>query len=195
MTGDFTAAEIPEAVKDYLVAHVKPSRIEHTKGVVKTAEELSRRFGADPAKAMTASWFHDMARNLPIEKLDSYVLSFDLGRRLLGNPDLSHSKVAAALMKRDFGVRDQEILDAVAFHTTARAGMGPVEKVVFLADAIEPGRSYPGVDEIREEALRDLDRACLMSLEGTIGFLREKGVYIDPDTIEARDHFAEIIKG
>jgi len=176
------------------MVYMKPSRREHTERVMKTAEKLAERFGADVEKAKTASRYHDMARNMPVEELDEAVRRWDLGENLIGRPNLSHSKVACEIMRRDLGIEDEDILASVAFHTTGRAGMCLLEKVVFLADAIEPGRDYPGVDEIREATEIGLDEGCLRSLENTIQHINEQGGYMDPDTIEARDYLAEKLK-
>lgn len=191
----FTAEEAIEAVKIYMRANMKPSRREHTENVVKTAQKLSERFGGDDVKATVASWYHDLARNLPQEELDRLVVDFEIGPQYIGRPNLSHSKVAVELMKRDFGIDDREILDAVSYHTTGRAGMSLLEKIVFLADAIEPGRDYPGVGEIREAAEVDIDKACLISLENTIKHVMDRGGYMDPDTIKARDELRSMFEG
>ena len=158
----------------------------HTEGVLECALAMAERFGADADKAEVAIICHDVYRG----RDDALIDEFGIEDRYKNNANLSHSKLAAAMMERDLGIEDREILDAVSFHTTGRKGMTTLEKIVFLADAIEKGRDYPGVDDIRKQAETDLDAACLMSLEGTIGFLKEQGLgedEIDKDTIEARD--------
>lgn len=190
----FIAEEAIERAKSYLEANMKPSRRQHTESVVKTAQKLCDRFGGDKTKATVASWYHDLARNLPVEELDRRVRQWGLDENIIGRPNLSHSKVACEMMKRDFGIDDEDILAAVAFHTTGRAGMSLLEKIVFLADGIEPGRDYPGLEDIRETASTDLDRACLISLENTIKHVTEQGNYMDPDTIEARDELRSKIE-
>ncbi len=162
----------------------------HTEGVLECALAMAERFGADADKAEVAVICHDVYRGRDDETLNALIDEFGIEERYKNNANLSHSKLAAAMMERDLGIEDREILDAVSFHTTGRKGMTTLEKIVFLADAIEKGRDYPGVDDIRKQAETDLDAACLMSLEGTIGFLKEQGLgedEIDKDTIEARD--------
>ena len=97
-------------------------------------------------------------------------------------------------MERDFDVKDPDIINAVSFHTTGRAGMSTLEKVVYLADAIEPNRVYPGVDELRREADEDLDKACLLSLKNTADFVRSAGKYLDEDTLHAKDYLEKVIE-
>ena len=111
----------------------------------------------------------------------------------MDNPNLSHGKVAAVIMKRDFGIEDEDIVNAVSFHTTGRAGMSKLEKIIFLADAIEPGRNYPTVDEIRALAYINLEKACISSLTRTVEYIKGIGEYLDPDTINAINDLKEKI--
>ena len=182
-------AEIRRA-KEYMQEHMKESRRAHTEGVVKTAELLARRFGADADRSVTAAWFHDLVRNLPPQQLNEYVRSFRLPERYLNDPNLSHGKIAAKLMEEEYGIKDPDLLNAVANHTTGRAGMSLLEKVVFLADVIEPGRSHPTVDETRRLAETDLDAACIHAMDRTLEYVRSLGQVPDPDTIEARNDLA-----
>ncbi len=166
----------------------------HTQGVLKAALEMAGRFGADRDKTEIAVICHDVYRGRDDETLNALIDEFGIDHRYRNNANLSHSKLASAMMKRDLGIEDEEILNAVSFHTTGRKGMTTLEKIVFLADAIEEGRDYPGVDDIRKKAETDLDGACLMSLEGTIAFLKSQGKdedEIDKDTIEARDDLVD----
>lgn len=174
-----------------MAEHMKPSRRRHTEGVVKTARILAERFGADPDRAVTAAWFHDLVRNLPPEELNGYVRRFRLDPRYLDQPNLSHGRIAAALMAEEYGITDPGILNAVANHTTGRAGMDTLEKVVFLADVIEPGRSHPTVDETRALAETDLDAACIHAMDRTLEYVRDQGITPDPDTIAARNDLAK----
>lgn len=97
-------------------------------------------------------------------------------------------------MARDFGITDKDILNAVNYHTTGRKGMSLLEKIIYIADLIEPGRNYTGVEDIREMALKDLDKALLASLEQSISFVREKGYDLDNDTVEAKNDIIKKIK-
>ena len=191
---DYTDSDVIKSVVKYMEENAKSSRVEHTRGVVETAEELAAKYGADPAKARLAAWAHDIGKNLPLDVLDGYVDEYDLGERLLGNPNLSHSKVAEIIAKRDFGIDDRDVLNAIAYHTTGREGMSLLEKIVFLADAIEPGRDHPGVEEVRDLARIDLDRACLRVLDSTIDYVESQGLELDRDSIKARDWFRKTVE-
>ncbi len=175
----------------YIEENLSPKRLRHTYAVADEARKLAERYGADADKAELAALFHDMCRSMPAEELDGYIDELGLPDRLKGNVNLAHSKVAAALMKRDFHIDDEDMINAVAFHTTGRAGMSTLEKIVFLADAIEPGRDYPSVERLRKLAYEDLDKACISSLSHTIGYVEKKGDLMDPDTVSALDYLKE----
>lgn len=185
--------KLKEKILEYIRARLKESRLQHTYRVAETAVAMALREGADVRKAEIAALLHDCARNLPSERLNSLVDELGLPRRYRDNVNLSHSKVGAAFADRLFDIEDREILDAISYHTTGRSGMGTLEKIVFLADAIEPGRDYPGVEAIRDAAEESLDRGCLKSLEGTIEFLKAADKFIDNDTIEAFNDIKEKI--
>ena len=184
---------LKEKILEYIRMNLKESRLQHTYRVAETAVAMARREGADVRKAEIAALLHYCARNLSPEKLNSLVEELGLPDRYRDNVNLSHSKVGAAFAGRLFNIDDREILDAISYHTTGRCRMTTLEKIVFLADAIEPGRDYPGVEAIRDAAEESLDRGCLKSLEGTIEFLKAADKFIDNDTIEAFNDIKEKI--
>ncbi len=169
----------------YIEKNLTEKRLTHTYSVVEEAVKLAIHYGEDPEKARIAALFHDMFRSTSVQALNMFIRQLGLPNNIIDNPNLSHGKVAAVIMKRDYGVEDEDIINAVSYHTTGRAGMSKLEKIIFLADAIEPGRSYPTVEETRALAYVDLDRACISSLERTVEYIRGKGEYLDPDTESA----------
>lgn len=187
-------SEQSEKIKKYLENNLKEKRIIHTYSVVNEAVKLAERYGEDTEKAGFAALCHDMCRGMSTAVLNMYVRQLGLPKSLIDKPNLSHGKVAAEILKKDYGITDDEILNAVSYHTTGRAGMSVFEKIIFLADAIEPERTYPTVDETRALAYIDLDRACINSLERTIEYINGTGNYLDPDTIKARDDLKEKLK-
>lgn len=180
-----------DSIEVYLEKNLSEKRKAHVKGVVDTAEQLAKAYGADPDKARQAALFHDMFRSTPVDVLNMYVRQLGLDKVYLDNANLAHGPIAAMIMERDYGIQDPDILQAVRYHTTGRAGMSLLEKVLFLADAIEPGREYPGVGQIRELAVRSLDKACLCSMERSITYIRERGLFLHEDTIKARNDLKE----
>ncbi len=185
-TMDYTEyRELKKRAIDYIESGLSDKRIEHTYAVTDEAVKLAEHYGADPMKVEIAALLHDMARSMPVEAMNMYVKHLGLPERYKDNPNLSHSKIGAELAAKELGIDDEEILNGISYHTTGRANMSLIEKIVFLADAIEPGRSYPGADEIRKLVYEDIDAACACSLEGTIEFIASKGEYLDEDTVKA----------
>ncbi len=181
-------------IKEYIERNYSEKRKIHTEGVRVTAMELARRYGADPAKAELAALFHDMYRGVSENSLNYYVKHLGLDEKYMNNCNLAHGKIAAIVMKRDFEITDDDIVNAVSYHTTGRENMSLLEKIIYLADAIEPNRVYPGVDELRKLADEDLDKACLLSLTNTINFVRASGKYLDEETVRAKEDLERKIK-
>lgn len=176
-------AEALENVKNLLPER----RYQHTLGVVQAALELADRFGADRDKAELAAILHDIAKYFPEEEMVETIRSHaELDDELLNyHPSLWHAPVGALYVRDRLGVDDPEVLDAIRYHTTGRRGMTLLDKVVFLADYIEPGRDFPGVQEVRDIARTDLDAACAQALANTIRFLIEQYHDVYPDTLLA----------
>ena len=163
-------------------------RWRHTEGVMATAISLAKLYGEDPERAELASILHDVAKYWPVEKQKSIIMDNGLrGDVLLYDKELWHAPVGAWVAEHDFGIKDEGVLDAIRYHTSGRSGMSKLEKIVWLADYIEPGRDFPGVDAIREIAESSLEEALLAAMNATISFLTVKEKKIYPLTIEARD--------
>ncbi len=182
-----------DKIKAHIEKNFSEKRKIHTYGVVKTAIELAEQYGCDVEKAKLAAYFHDLYRSIPVNVLNYHVKHLELDKKYIDNPNLSHGKIAAEMIKRDYDITDQDIINAVSFHTTGRAGMSLLEKIIYIADAIEPNRNYPGVNDLRRAVKEDLDKACLMSLSHTIDYVSSEGNYLDEDTIHAKEYFEEII--
>lgn len=166
---------------------LKGPRLEHTFGVVDAAIELAERYGVNKDQAKLAAIFHDYAKLMPINELREVLLESNEDERLLTyHPELWHGPAAAYLLSKDYHISDVDVLNSIRFHTTGRSNMTLLEKVVFLADYIEPGRNFPGVDETRNLANTDLNAAVLQALSNTIAFLAQKKRAIFPDTVEAK---------
>ena len=158
------------------------------------AAELASIYGEDTEKAAFAGRYHDIAKCLPIEELNEYVRKYCLPDMYLDNNPLAHSKVAAKMLEREFGVDDREVLDAVSSHTTGRGNMSVLEEIVYVSDAIESNRTYEGLAELQDLARRDLDAACMVIMEYTLDSLEKKGRIPDRDTTEAKIFIEDRIK-
>ncbi|HZG71774.1 MAG TPA: bis(5'-nucleosyl)-tetraphosphatase (symmetrical) YqeK, partial [Chondromyces sp.] len=121
----------------------------------------------------------------PKEEMEQIIKEQHMDQRLLSyHSELWHAPVGAYLVKEEAGIEDEEVLNAIRFHTSGRVGMTLGEKIVYLADYIEPGRHFPGVEEVREMAKKDLDTALIQAVKNTIQFLMKKNQPIFPDTFD-----------
>ncbi|KGX88942.1 bis(5'-nucleosyl)-tetraphosphatase (symmetrical) YqeK [Pontibacillus litoralis] len=174
---------------------LKQSRYEHTIRVMETAIELAKKYNVHVKKAELAAIFHDYAKYRPKEEMRRWIESTYLPKDLLQyHHELWHGPVGALLVEREVGIEDREILEAIHFHTTGRIHMTTLDKVVYLADYIEPGRKFPGVELVRESAWEDLDRACWMAARNTISFLMSKNQPIFPDTFHAYNDLTKKVR-
>lgn len=160
-------------------------RFEHTLGVEFTAASLAMSHGVSVEDARLAGLLHDCAKCFSDEKMLSVcekkkIPITEIERR---NPFLLHAKVGAFLAKEKYGVENRDVLNAIFYHTTGREGMSMLEKIIFVADYIEPGRKQaPNLQEIRKLAFRDLDKTMLWILEDTLKYLKRNGKETDPMT-------------
>ena len=178
----------PEALRPIALSYLKFKRIPHVLGAEREAIRLAQAYGADVEKARTAALLHDCTKKLlmPEQKALCEHYGIELDEMESWALKLLHSKTGAAIARDVFGV-DDEIYGAIFYHTTGRAGMTLLEKVIYLADYIEPTRDFPGVDELRKACYEDLDRGLLLGLEMSIEEMRSMGNPVHPATVEARD--------
>lgn len=158
-------------------------RFEHTLGVEYTAAALAMRYGASVENALLAGLLHDCAKCLSDEELFSLCKKhgLDLSETEKRNPSLLHSKVGAYLAEHKYGIKNQDIINAIRSHTTGRPEMSLLEKIVFVADYMEPGRNHaPNLSEIRKLAFEDINKALLIILENTLAYLDTTGEETDP---------------
>lgn len=172
-----------------------PKRYEHTLGVTYTAACLAMCYGADVQHAEIAGLLHDCAKCLSNEKkiqicVKNYVEMNDAEAK---NPFLLHAKAGALLAEKEYGIIEPDILNAVRFHTTGRPGMSLLEKIVFIADYIEPGRNHSEyLPEIRKLAFMDLEAALKRILSDTLDHLQNSDKEIDPMTRETYEYYCSL---
>ena len=162
-----------------------PKRFEHTLGVCYTAACLAMTHGADVKSAEIAGLLHDCAKCMSDKKRLAICEKANLKVTEIErkNPFLLHAKVGAYLAKEKYGYDDPDIINSILYHTTGRPDMSLLEKIIFIADYIEPGRKQaPNLSAIRTIAFVDLDRALAMILEDTLAYLKQGGGEIDPAT-------------
>ena len=160
-------------------------RFNHVLGVEEMAIALAEKYGCSPEKASIAALTHDYAKERPD---DEFILvikrdGYDTALLDYGNA-IWHGVVGASFVERELGITDEEILHAIRVHTTGAAKMSLLDKIIYGADYIEPGRVFPGVKEARELALIDLDEAVAFETKHTLAHLIEQEQQIYPKTIE-----------
>ena len=175
-----------EAAEGYARERLSNKRYAHTQRVAETAERLAEFHGLDSKKARLAGLLHDAAREVGKEELLRVAEEDDLavGDFEHERPMLLHGPVAAELARRDLGVKDGEILDAVRAHTTGEPGMGALALTLFVADKVEPGREGPNVEDLRELACKDLRRSARAALEASISHNEDRGHPVHPKSLE-----------
>ncbi len=181
------AVDRDEQFRQIIKARLLPDRYVHSLAVADEARRLALRYGADPDKAYTAGLLHDIMKNtkceLQLQILKDFGILLDSVEKQ--SPKLWHAKCGAAFIERVLQVEDEEIVTAVRYHTTARAGMTPLERVLFLADFTSADRTYDDVDVMRRLVDEDETAAMLYALSYTIAELVGKGAPVHPDTLNA----------
>lgn len=161
-------------------------RLIHSLNVMYEAVRLAKRFGVDPWKAALAGLLHDVAKEQDYHEYPEVLERLD--KDTLANISIIHGPVGASFIQTMFGIKDPAIRDAIYYHSTLSPVPTQLEKVIYLADKIEPARDYQDLGPIREAALYDLDKAVLLTIEGTSRSLRSNRKNIHPDTLKARDY-------
>ena len=177
-----------ELVRQSILSRLSGYRYQHTLGCEKAAVELARRFGADEEKAAFAAILHDITKRHSREEqlylCEKYdIIPCDVERI---EWKMLHGKTAAAIAKHEYGA-PEDVCDVIACHTTGKAGMTMLDKVIYLADFIEETRDFDGVEPARRLAQHDIDRALLYCYDSSLSDLVSRGKLIHRDTIEARN--------
>jgi predicted HD superfamily hydrolase involved in NAD metabolism len=180
-----------EALK-LVEAKLHQKRYTHTIGVMEAAIHLAEKYGVDEKKAELAAIFHDYAKCMPVDEMERIMIEQDMPSDLFShNKELWHAPVGAYLVETEIGITDSEILQAIKYHTSGHEKMTMLDKVIYVADYIEPGRCFPGVEEARKLAEEDLDAAVVYALKHTIAFLLEKNQAIYPLTFQTYNCFIQ----
>jgi len=174
---------------ELLHRQVTGERLAHTYRVLELARLLGRTHGADDGQVAVAALMNDYAKPLPPERLlrEAERLGLPIHPVERAEPHLLHGPVAAGLLREQGLVTDPDVLQAIGTHTTGRAGMSLLEKILYVADYAEPGRRFPGAEAVRAVAVQDLDRALLDSLNNSLVYLVGQGWLIHPASVDARN--------
>ncbi|MBE3590471.1 MAG: bis(5'-nucleosyl)-tetraphosphatase (symmetrical) YqeK [Firmicutes bacterium] len=177
-----------DEIRALLSKRLSKERYAHSLRVAATARELAERHGVQAEAAERAGLWHDAYKELPVpEQIARAREKGILTPEYEAHPHLLHGPLAAACLPEDFGETDAEVLQAVRLHTTGDAGMSRLDMVVYLADLLEPEHDFPGAARLRAAARVSLEGAMLAALEHTLQYLLQRGAWIDPKALRARN--------
>ena len=174
-------------IHSWLKNHLNEKRYIHTLGTAECAKELAEKFNLDSDKAYLTGLLHDCAKCVPAdEKIKLCEKNhIEISDAEYKNPGLLHAKLGAFFAREKYGIENEEILRSIESHTTGRPNMSLLDKIIYIADYIEPGRDVaPNLPEVRALAFVDIDACLYRILEDTLAYLAEKGATLDPATEE-----------
>lgn len=175
-----------EKLQEVVVSLLKPSRVAHVLGCRETATELAKLYGVDETDAARAALLHDVTKalggDLQLTMCRCYGTMLDKFSQK--NPKTLHALTGSLVAERIFG-ENTAVVDAIRCHTTGKADMNVLQKILYVADYVEPNRDFPGVEELRHLAYTDITKALKLGLENTLNLLHQQGSEISPESMEA----------
>lgn len=183
-------------IRRKLIAELDKERYEHTLGVMYTAASMAMCHGTDVEQALLAGLLHDCAKCIPgenkIKMCEKYHLNVSEVER--ENPSLLHAKLGAFLAAKKYHIEDKEIINAIASHTTGHPHMTLLEKIIYIADYIEPGRpELANMEEVRQLAFRNIDECLYRILEDSLEYLNRLSKPIDPMTEKTYNYYKAVL--
>lgn len=178
-----------KTITDFLKDNLSEKRFLHSVGVAQTAQKLAGIYSADIEKAYLAGLIHDCFKEKALQEMLDVIgrnngIVDDIAKK---SPALLHGVAGAYFAKENF-TPDEDIFDAIYFHTFGKANMNLLTKIVFIADYIEPNRNFYGVEEVRNLAFTDINKAIIKACGNVIIHTVNKGLVIHPNTVEARNY-------
>lgn len=179
-----------DLIRERLSSALSEKRYVHSVNVAETAAKMAIHYGADQSRIYLAGLLHDCGKFCRGDAAREFVkkIGYQADEIEWIQPGLLHGVIGEYIARQEYGITDPEILDAIRWHTTGRAAMSVLEKIIYIADYIEPGRSFEGIDAMRNEAFRDLDRCIVLCAESTIRYVMDKGYLLHPKTVETRNY-------
>lgn len=178
-------------MQNKLLNDIGNKRFEHSLRVAETAKKLAEIYDVDVKKAYLAGLIHDCAKYNEEVYIKKYNIDFSIYPVSSIKDPVLHSFLGAEVAKKVYNIYDGDVLKAIEFHTTGRPDMSDLEKIIFIADAIEPARDFEGIEKIRKLAFENLNKAMLNLLDSNIIFLIGKKALINPLSFEARNYLIE----
>ncbi len=183
----------PEEITALLEERLSTKRFNHSMGCAQTAEKLAKILSSDYKKAYIAGILHDCAKEMPITEQLEYSREHGIepDHITVKNSCLLHAPVGALIAKYEYKIEDEDILNAIAYHTTGRENMSVLEKIIFVSDMIEPSRNFPGVDILRQHVFENFNDGLIETFDRSISFVLEKGTLLHPMGVYARNYLIE----
>ena len=172
---------------NYVKRALPEKRLIHTAGVIITALKYAKVLGVDSKKAELSALLHDVAKYVDINSVPKGVVPSDCPI------EVAHQYVGEYIANKVLGVKDEEVLNAIKFHTTGRPNMTALEKIIYISDLLEPSRKYIGVDELRRAVLKDFNEGFIVCINEVLQFLQKQGGEIYPLTIETTKYYNESV--
>jgi predicted HD superfamily hydrolase involved in NAD metabolism len=179
-----------ETMMEKLKTELDNVRYQHSLNVMETSVKLAKYYGVELEKTRIAGILHDCGKNYRGDKAREYVheIGYRADKIEWSQTRLLHGIIGEHLARTVYGVTDAEILDAIRWHTTGRADMTALEKIIYVADYIEPLRNFEGIETMRAAACVNLDRCVLLCADSTIQYVLKKGVLLHEKTVETRNY-------
>lgn len=180
--------QLEEKINADIKLRLREHRYRHSLGVMEMAEELAKHYGLDAKKARLIGIAHDIAKEMTWDEINEYVAKYgiELDEIEKKNKELIHSKIGADICKRKYGF-DEQMANAVLYHTTGYPTMDMMAKIVFIADKVEKNRIYPGIEDRRTLAFEDIDRAIIETINYTAQDCIERNLVIHPNSLNTRN--------
>ncbi len=180
----------------FLEQRLSPKRFRHSCNVARAARQLAQRYGADVEKAYFAGLMHDICKEMLFEDQKALMLAGDFApdEAELHSKKLWHGIAGAQMLRTEFGVMDEDILNAVRFHTVGRANMSLLEEIIYIADMISDERDYKGVNKMRKLANENLQEAMLEAIRDSAATVLKKGVMLPQYSIAAYNYYLLLLR-
>lgn len=179
-----------EELREIVKSRVTQKRYIHTLGVEEKAVELAKKYGVDEKKARISAILHDIAKSVEVDKLEEICKKYfseELSTEDISITEILHGFVGYIIVRDELKIEDEDILEAIKYHTIGKRGLSKLGRIVYIADAIEKNRDYPNVEKIREITDRDLDEGIIFEIDKKIEYLEKNGGKIHKNTLEMRD--------
>lgn len=179
-----------------LNTQIDQKRIEHSINVMEVSESMARHYNVDIQKAKIAGILHDCGKNYVGDEARRYAskIQYKPDRIEMLQPKLLHGIIGRHLAMTMYNIEDDDILNAIRWHTTGRPAMSTLEKIIYIADYIEPLRTFNGIEQMRRLAYEDLDKCIVQCADSTIQYIMQKRILLHEKTVETRNYSLLLVK-